>query len=447
MGKKCEFINCIKYASYNIINEKPKFCSEHKTTEMINVKHKKCLKCSKLPYYNLPNEKTGLYCVEHKIEGMINIKSKICQEKKCIIQASYNLPNKKTPIYCSKHKLPNMVHTNHSCKYDKCKLLSIFNYPDQKSGLYCFEHKLDGMIDITHKKCLDCNKIALYNLQNKTPLYCSTHKKENMVDVVSKKCLKCNKIPYYNLQNEKSGLYCNEHKIEGMIDVKSNNCIIEGCFKRALYGDINEKPKYCNEHKKDNMKDIINKRCKSEFCETFIQYNKYDGFCFFCYIHLFPETKITTNYKTKEKNVIDFIKNKFNNYDWIYDKKIYDGCSKRRPDLLLDLGYHILIIEIDENQHCKYDSTCENKRLMEISKDLNHRNIVFIRFNPDKYYDEKNVLIDSCWKLNKKGLLQIKDNVTWNERLNNLSNKIYFWINNNNDKMINIENLFFDKNI
>lgn len=447
MGKKCEYINCEKYASYNFQNEKPKFCSEHKTNEMVNVKHKKCLKCDKLPYYNLPNEKIGLYCDEHKLDGMVNIKSKICQEKGCTSQASYNIIGEKTPKYCSKHKLPNMVHVNHCCKYDNCKLMSLYNFPDKKTGLYCFEHKLDGMIDITHKKCVDCDKIALYNLPNEKPLYCSSHKKENMVDVVTKKCLKCNKIPNYNLPNLKTGLYCNEHKLEGMVDVKSNNCIIDGCFRRALYGDIGEKQKYCSTHKKDDMKDTINKRCKSEFCETFIRSEKYDNYCLFCYIHLFPDSELTTNYKTKEKSVVDYIKNKYNQYDWIYDKKIYDGCSKRRPDLLLDLGYHILIIEIDENQHCKYDSICENKRIMEISKDLNHRNIIFIRFNPDKYYNEENKLVDSCWKVNKKGLLQIKDTAKWNERLTELSNKIDYWINNHNDKMINVENLFFDKNI
>ena len=31
------------------------------------------------------------------------------------------------------------------------------------------------------------------------------------------------------------------------------------------------------------------------------------------------------------------------------------------------------------------DCSCENKRIMEISQDLGHRPIVFIRFNPDEY--------------------------------------------------------------
>ena len=37
--------------------------------------------------------------------------------------------------------------------------------------------------------------------------------------------------------------------------------------------------------------------------------------------------------------------------DWISDKKVQDVCSKRRPDVFADFGSHILIVEIDENQH------------------------------------------------------------------------------------------------
>ena len=44
---------------------------------------------------------------------------------------------------------------------------------------------------------------------------------------------------------------------------------------------------------------------------------------------------------------------------------------------------------------------------MEISQDLGHRPIVFIRFNPDKY--EKNgENITSCWGNNKKGICVVK---------------------------------------
>ena len=117
--------------------------------------------------------------------------------------------------------------------------------------------------------------------------------------------------------------------------------------------------------------------------------------------------KVCRNYKTKEFAVVDFIKNQFPFLDWKTDQKISDGCSKRRPDLLVDLGYQIIIIEIDENKHTSYDSSCENKRIMELSKDVGHRPIVLIRFNPDNYkLDGKN--ITSCWGLNKLGISTVK---------------------------------------
>ena len=44
---------------------------------------------------------------------------------------------------------------------------------------------------------------------------------------------------------------------------------------------------------------------------------------------------------------------------------------------------------------------------MELSKDLQHRPIVFIRFNPDDYTNQAGEKIKSCWKLNKLGVLQV----------------------------------------
>ena len=67
------------------------------------------------------------------------------------------------------------------------------------------------------------------------------------------------------------------------------------------------------------------------------------------------------------------------------------------------MATHVIIIEVDENKHNSYDCICENKRLMQLSKDIGHRPIVFIRFNPDKYVDSEGNTIKSCWRLNKSG--------------------------------------------
>ena len=189
--------------------------------------------------------------------------------------------------------------------------------------------------------------------------------------------------------------------------------------------------------------------CISGFCDT-MKNSKYDNYCLRCFIHLFPDKPNARNYRTKEKFVVDFVIKNFNNFSWISDKKIKDGCSRRRPDLFLDLGFNIIIIEIDENQHNNYDCSCENKRLMEISQDLGHRPIIFIRFNPDEYINKNNETVESCWKLNKNGIINItKNNIEeWNMRLENLKNQIEYWCKyeNKTDKTIEIIQLYFDEN-
>ena len=185
--------------------------------------------------------------------------------------------------------------------------------------------------------------------------------------------------------------------------------------------------------------------CKSEWCEKY-KSKKYDGYCLFCYVNLHPDTNISRNHKTKEKHIVDRIIQEFPHFSWITDKKIIDGCSRRRPDMLLDMGSHIIIIEIDEYQHKNYDCSCENKRLMEISQDLNFRPIVFIRFNPDEYIDNNGTKIKSPWKINKTtGLFNIDPDKSadWDSRINSLIEQIKYWTIYNSDKMIEIVQLYF----
>ena len=224
-------------------------------------------------------------------------------------------------------------------------------------------------------------------------------------------------------------------------------CIHEGCKKQPIY-NVEGQPKalYCSEHKLEGMVNVISKTCKSEWCSTYVR-EKYDGYCLFCYMHLFPDKPVSRNYKTKEYAVVEYIKTKFPNYHWINDKRIHGGCSKRRPDLLLDLFYKILIIEIDENQHIDYGCSCETKRIMELSQDLGHRPIIFIRFNPDDY-TENGTKISSCWGQDKKGICVVKKSKKneWTQRLNVLEYHINYWITPENitNKRIESIPLFYD---
>jgi hypothetical protein len=308
------------------------------------------------------------------------------------------------------------------------------------------------MVNVISKTCIEpnCKTLPTFNIEGqKEALYCSLHKKENMINVISKTCIEpnCKIQPIFNIEGQKEALYCQKHKKENMVDVINKKCIEPNCKTRPIYNIEGKKEAlYCQKHKKENMIDVKHTTCKTPMCSIRVN-EKYNGYCYFCFIHMFPDSPTTKNYKTKEKTVAEYITNTFPQYTWISDKKVQDGCSRRRPDLLLDLGYQILIIEIDENQHIDYDCSCENKRLMEISQDLGHRPIIFIRFNPDEYYIE-DTKIQSCWGYDKKGLCKIKNKYLdeWNERLTVLKKQIKYWVNplNKTSKILEVIQLYFD---
>jgi hypothetical protein len=255
----------------------------------------------------------------------------------------------------------------------------------------------------------------------------------------------CIKAPSYGYKNKKTRLYCAEHKKKHMIDVNHKRCL--ECNKIACFSYVGQNKRlYCREHKKEDMVNPSIKSCKSEWCTTNAN-SKYNGYCLFCYINLFPETPKACMYKTKEQTVVDFVKTKFANFEWVHNHIINGGCSKRRPDIFLDLGYQVIIIEIDENQHYCYDSICENKRIMELSQDVAHRPIVFIRFNPDDYL-QKGKKVTSCWGRNTKGICVVKNTKRneWNTRLGKLEESIIYWTNPTNvsNKTIETIKLFYD---
>ena len=257
----------------------------------------------------------------------------------------------------------------------------------------------------------------------------------------------CKTKPYFNEEGQTKGLFCSTHKSKNMINVKDKTCIHPNCKKQPSYNEEGEtKGLFCSTHKSENMINVVSKTCKTHLCNILVK-DKYDGYCLRCYMYLFPDKPVSRNYKTKEYSVVEYIQTKFPNFTWIADKIVNGGCSKRRPDLLLDLNYQIIIVEIDENQHADYDCSCENKRIMELSQDVGHRPIIFIRFNPDKYIKNCKT-ISSCWCTNNLGLCNVSKTKLkeWNNRLDMLKNVIEYWIEpiNKTNKTIEIIQLFYD---
>ncbi len=249
----------------------------------------------------------------------------------------------------------------------------------------------------------------------------------------------------YQCKDCKGSSYC-EH------DKRKSNCVDCNGTQICIH-KINKR--YCEEcdgsifcqHKKNKYrcKECDGRAlCKSSWCEV-RGIPKYNGYCLTCCIQLFPGLEVVKNYKTKEIDTVGRIKEFFPDLTWIHDKKVKDGCSKYRPDLLCDFGLQIIIIEIDEHGHTDYDTSCEHKRLMELSKDFQHRPMVVIRFNPDTYQDKTGKTITSCWGYDKKGIMRIKPSKKkeWLERINCLKETLEYWINNKSEKTVQIVELFY----
>jgi len=137
--------------------------------------------------------------------------------------------------------------------------------------------------------------------------------------------------------------------------------------------------KYCLEHCPKKEYEIAIKRlCK--YCDL------EDDSQYIC-----KECK--NNKNKKEWQVIRYLrKNIDTNFKHDDSSEMLQGCSKRRPDAYFDLEKHVVIAEIDENQHKSYDDPCECSRINEIVNGIGGRPIIIIRYNPDKINNNNNTI-------------------------------------------------------
>ena len=194
------------------------------------------------------------------------------------------------------------------------------------------------------------------------------------------------------------------------------------------------------------MINVKNSKCITNLCE---RYSQKDNYCMRCYYFHNP-TKKPKRLKVKEEEVVNYLEEHFKDIELITDKALIgDGlCLNNRPDILIHLNKHSIIIEIDEDQHkySNYNPYCDEARINNIQEALN-RPIIIIRFNPDAYVENGNKKIKSCFKNDKKtGLKTIPKNQeqNWNDRLTKLKETITSFLEDYNDEPIRLVKLFYD---
>lgn len=396
--KKCVVKGCNKHKCYGTEWRKPEYCATHGKDKSgyENVISKRCKECQIIASYGSKWQKPT-HCMSHGIPlGLNNVVSKKCESVGCSTRATYGL--NKSPTHCSTHgnELSMSDVTHIKCFILDCNLRACFG-TEINSPEYCYNHKDDDMEDVVHIKCAfgDCSKRPSYGVEFGSATHCISHKSEIMVDVVSKRCEfdDCAIQASYNYE----GLmvkYCKTHKEDNMINVKATTCNYLGCYTQASFNEQGDKAKYCFTHKYGNMINVRAYRCFATNCEIQINSNdRYKGYCFNCFYINYPNEPIIRNYKTKEITIMNSISNALK-IEIIKDKMIIGSGSKRRPDGLIQLDHHNIVIEIDEHQHKHVGYINDSIRDIEIFNALNKNPLTIIRFNPDRFNGVKNGLFN-----------------------------------------------------
>jgi hypothetical protein len=432
-NKKCILCN-EKQPNYNFKTKKPEYCFDCKLPDMIDLRHALCKKCNETrATFNKLGEKEALYCKNCKDLDMVDIKNKkciLCKIKIC----SFNFETEKTPLYCNTCKLPNMINIKDK-KCIKCNSTRpTFNTKGENEPLYCKNCKDSDMVDVKSKMCLNCKqKRPNYNYQESNELlYCFKCKLPGMINITSKKCISCkNKIALFNIDGENNALFCLDCKKHDMINIKSKKCCFVGCKKNSCYNLPGVIPHYCRSHRTEGMIKNPRKKCLLNICNNIAthgnktpehcedhalpdEYNLAERKCPECgNIDILNKQGICVNtcslleidrcikkrVKKHEESIGKLLKQHIDTSKLIQtwqDQIIDQNCTKKRPDFVFHCGTHVVIVEVDEDQHKSY-SNCgttkdekqvgENRRMYEIANTFIGLPVIFLRYNPDSYID------------------------------------------------------------
>ena len=375
---KCE--RCNTSASYGVPGTKmPRWCKAHKADGAENVVNKLCEHCSKQATFGMPGTKTKLWCKTHKAEGAVDVVNKLCE--RCEKHASYGVPGGPAK-WCKAHG-PAGAENVISKRCETCKRKqAIFGLPGTKTRRWCGDHRPEGAVDVNNKICKhpECDVRASCGAPgSKTPLWCAAHKPEGSKNVVTRRCEECgDALASYGMPGTKTARWCSEHKPDGAEDVKNMKC--EHCGTHASFGMRGTKrARWCVSHKPEEAENVVNKKCAFDGCDVQVSLRyKYS----FCAAH---DTERKRNTRVRENQVANYLRDQ--GLHWTaWNKQVAEtACGRYRPDFVYELDSHVVVVEVDEQQHAKPGYACDAARMLDIFGAYGGTPVVFLRFNPDGF--------------------------------------------------------------
>ena len=233
------------------------------------------------------------------------------------------------------------------------------------------------MVDVVNKKCNCGEAKPTYGLEGERPSCCKACKTIEMIDVVNKKCVCGRAQPTFGLAGGQPSC-CLRCKNATMIDIRHNKCV---CGKaRPTFGLPGERASCCSGCKLGEMVDVVNRfqqctRCNLPHDPRSVQ----NGVCYTCRLAI----------PRPERVMRVYLAERFPDASWVFDKTSagISACSdkKYRPDAWLQLPTHVLVVECDEDQHKRYEDSCELRRLVELWAACEGKPLTVIRWNPDEF--------------------------------------------------------------
>lgn len=411
----CKAINedgdvCGRTALYGPRGGKMMFCRAHKEPQHIDLHNKLCEICDKHACFGYERGKP-LRCKEHIEEGMSTSKKKWCHGQmedgtKCPETAVYNWEGETKPIWCKNHKQEGMKYAT-STKCLKCNKGPRTFAPYGEPGKRCGKCKEPEDVNVACPICVECKKNqAVWSINSIDKAeWCYKCKPQDVptFDVNRKYCIhvyddgtKCILSATKNYKGIKTPIYCAEHQKDCMRDVTKPYC--KKCdavvamfgwpngYNKDFQGEKINTPLYCSKCKFHGMEDLTRSKCnKCQSVGGWIKYNK-NVWCRRCLTEEHPEVPRNRMFLFKQNTITKDLQTHFT-FDLI-NRKVPGGTSIRRPDLAIIFHNHkrkfVLVIEIDENQHCQYDDEDLKIRMEEIQADFNLPT-KFLHFNPDAY--------------------------------------------------------------
>lgn len=348
-----------KHATYGRAGGKRTHCSKHgKDLGLVDIVHPTCAEdqCDTTPIYGYPGMRES-HCAEHRLANMIDVKHNKCVNDECEARPTFGLPGH-IPTHCKKHKLVNEVDVaNRQCAVETCNAQPSHGLPGTVPTR-CAKHKLANMENIVSKRCRneDCRKHPSFGFRGNPATCCKKHKDAEMVDVTSNICEhdNCDIHASCGLPGQ-AATRCGKHRLSNMINVVSKRCAHPGCMSISpRFGFSGKVGTHCVEHKLPNMFDFTNPLCSS--CNITRVHHK-GNICAPCDQFL-KNNGASRRTRQKEMAVIQSLQDagllnidNVHVYEVTFNKSIGTSCGGYRPDILIDCGTFIIIIECDEFQH------------------------------------------------------------------------------------------------